>query len=212
MGATDTAARSSVFGSILADTPLARWADARSTVAAPASAVIGSAWQLNWAAGVIAASVLADSAMEHYRGDFHNPAMVTPLVTAAASIAVSLHGLADAAPVSHTARDVTYAAAAAVGVVGTGFHVFNVTKRVGGLSWQNLFYAAPLGAPMAMTLSSGMPSLWKRSAMVWLPMPVRCTRGAPQRLVVELDDGRTPGCRAMRMPPHLGWIVTWIVT
>ena len=41
---------------------------------------------------MIAASVLADSAMEHYRGEFHNKAMWTPIVSAALSLAVSLHG------------------------------------------------------------------------------------------------------------------------
>ena len=43
--------------------------------------------------------------------------------------------------------------AAATGLIGTGFHIYNVTKKSGGLSWQNLFYGAPLGAPMAILLS-----------------------------------------------------------
>ena len=34
-----------------------------------------------------------------------------------------------------------------------GFHVYNVLKRPGGLVWQNLFYGAPIGAPMAILLS-----------------------------------------------------------
>ena len=114
---------------------------------------LGAGRQLNRAAGTIALSVLIDSAMEHFRGDFHNPFMVTPLLTSVASLAVSVHGGADARGSSHTGRDITYAAAGLVGIVGTGFHVYNVTRRVGGFSWQNLFYGAPLGAPMAMALS-----------------------------------------------------------
>ena len=47
------------------------------------SAAVRSARRMNSAAGVIATAVLADSAVEHYRGSFHNKAMVTPLVTAA---------------------------------------------------------------------------------------------------------------------------------
>ena len=43
--------------------------------------------------------------------------------------------------------------AALTGVAGTGFHVYNIAKRPGGFAWQNLFYGAPLGAPMAMLLS-----------------------------------------------------------
>ena len=42
--------------------------------------------------------------------------------------------------------------AAATGLIGTGFHIYNVGKKAGGFSWQNLFYGAPLGAPMAILL------------------------------------------------------------
>ena len=41
------------------------------------TAVVTAARRLNRAAGVIAMSVLIDSAMEHYRGSFHNKAMFT---------------------------------------------------------------------------------------------------------------------------------------
>jgi hypothetical protein len=59
-------------------------------------------------------------------------------------------------------RDVVYAVAGIVGLIGTGFHIFNVTKKVGGFSWQNLFYSAPLGAPAAMSLSGLMGFLAER--------------------------------------------------
>ena len=58
-------------------------------------AAVRAAKRMNRAAGMIATSVLADSAIEHYRGSFHNKAMVIPLVTAALSLAVSAHGSAD---------------------------------------------------------------------------------------------------------------------
>jgi hypothetical protein len=45
-----------------------------------------------------------------------------------------------------------YALAGLTGVVGTAFHLYNVGKRPGGFCWQNLFYAAPLGAPTAISL------------------------------------------------------------
>ncbi len=57
-------------------------------------AAVRAARRLNRAAGVLAASVLADSAVEHYRGAFQNRAMFTPLVTASLSLAVSAHGTA----------------------------------------------------------------------------------------------------------------------
>ena len=43
--------------------------------------------------------------------------------------------------------------ALATGIVGTGFHLYNITKRPGGFGWLNLFYAAPLGAPAALSLA-----------------------------------------------------------
>ena len=109
--------------------------------------------RLNRAAGTLALSVLADSAVEHYRGSFENRAMYTPLVSATLTLLASAHGVADRREAAHVGRDVTYVLAAAVGLVGTGFHLYNIGKREGGFSWLNLFYAAPLGAPAALSLS-----------------------------------------------------------
>ncbi|HEX4098583.1 MAG TPA: hypothetical protein VHX64_17790, partial [Caulobacteraceae bacterium] len=36
---------------------------------------------------------------------------------------------------------------------GLGFHAYNVLKRPGRLSWHNLFYGAPVGAPVALLLA-----------------------------------------------------------
>ena len=126
------------------------------------SDAVRSARRMNRAAGVIATAVLADSAVEHYRGSFHNKAMVTPLVTAALSLAVSAHGNADKRPAAHHVRDGVYAIAALTGLVGTCFHIFNVSQKPGGFSWQNLFYSAPIGAPAALTLSGVMGFLAER--------------------------------------------------
>jgi hypothetical protein len=117
------------------------------------SPTVLAARRLNRAAGTLAASVLADSSVEHYRGSFKNKAMFTPLIVSALTLAISLHGTADMRPIAHKVRDITYLFAAATGLLGTGFHIYNVGKKVGGFSWQNLFYAAPLGAPMAILLS-----------------------------------------------------------
>lgn len=123
---------------------------------------VPTARRLNRAAGVIAAAVLADSAVEHYRGSFHNKAMLAPLLTAALSLAVSVHGNADPRPAAHRVRDGVYAAAALTGVVGTGFHLFNIGKKPGGFSFQNLFYSAPVGAPAALILSGLLGFLAER--------------------------------------------------
>lgn len=127
----------------------------------PRSAV-RAAQRMNRAAGVLAVAVLCDSALEHYRGSFHNPGMFAPLLGASLSLAVSAHGHADPSPVAHRVRDAVYAAAAWTGLAGTAFHIYNITKRPGGWSWQNLFYGAPLGAPAALTLSGATGFLAER--------------------------------------------------
>lgn len=116
-------------------------------------ATVVAARRLNRAAGTLAVSVLADSAVEHYRGSFKNKAMYTPLVISALAIAVSIHGTADRRRGAHALRDSVYATAAAAGLTGTGFHIYNVGRHTGGFCWQNLFYRAPLGAPIALLLS-----------------------------------------------------------
>ncbi len=126
------------------------------------TASIRAARRLNRAAGVLAASVLADSAVEHYRGGFRNKAMFTPLVTAGLSLAVSAHGNADGRPVAHRVRDAVYLLSAVTGAVGTAFHAYNIGKRPGGLRWETLFYAAPIGAPAALSLSGALGFLAER--------------------------------------------------
>jgi hypothetical protein len=116
-------------------------------------ATVKAARRLNRSAATLATSVLLDSAVEHYRGSFKNKAMFTPLIVSALTLAVSAHGTADKRPAAHDIRDLIYLVAALTGLAGTGFHVYNVTKRPGAMSWQNLFYGAPLGAPMAILLS-----------------------------------------------------------
>ncbi|MFM0642835.1 hypothetical protein PQR14_00775 [Paraburkholderia bryophila] len=110
----------------------------------------------NHSSALLALSVLADSAMEHYRGSFDNPAMYTPLVCATLSLLAGLHGGRDSQQHAHQVRHAIYLGAAVAGIAGTGFHLYNITKRPGGWSWNNLFHAAPVGAPMALLLSGAL--------------------------------------------------------
>lgn len=112
-----------------------------------------NARQLNVSSAVLALSVLADSGVEHYRGSFQNRAMYVPLGVAALTLGASLFGALDPRPRRHSTRDVVYAAAALTGIVGLGFHAYNIGKRPGGFSWLNLFYSAPIGAPGALVLA-----------------------------------------------------------
>lgn len=116
-----------------------------------------AARQLHAASALLAASVLLDSSVEHYRGSFENPGMYAPLLTSAAALANGISG-ASARPADPVLGRTGAAAAMAIGGAGTFFHVYNIIKRPGGLSWLNLFYAAPPGAPAALALS-GLVSL-----------------------------------------------------
>jgi hypothetical protein len=120
----------------------------------PAVSASAESRVLHGAAALLAGSVLADSAVEHYRGSFKNPGMYTPIITSALTM---LAGGSGAAGVSgrgpRRARAGLYATATAVGAAGTGFHLYNLLQRPGGLSWLNLFYSAPPGAPAALSLA-----------------------------------------------------------
>ncbi len=119
--------------------------------------------RLNRAAGILAGAVLLDSGMEHYRGSFHNKAMITPLIISTLSLIASMHGTSDTKTGAHRARDAIYVLAGVTGVIGTCFHLFNIGKRPGGLSWLNLFYGAPIAAPAALSLSGMLGYLAERT-------------------------------------------------
>jgi hypothetical protein len=96
--------------------------------------------------------VLADSALEHYRGRFRNRTMYVPLAVAARA----LWNNAAAGRQRRTkgrGKQWEHLGTTAIGAVGLGFHAYNVLKRPGRLSWHNLFYAAPAGAPAALSIA-----------------------------------------------------------
>jgi hypothetical protein len=130
--------------------------------APPIDAHIHAARAFNRSSALLAWSALADSAIEHYRGSFENRAMYTPLVVGTLSLAAGVHGGTDHVGSRHPIRNAIYLAAAGVGIAGTGFHLYNVTKRPGGFSWHNLFYGAPLGAPVALLLSGALGAVGER--------------------------------------------------
>lgn len=105
-------------------------------------------------ATMLAASVLMDSAMEHYRGSFRNPAMVLPIAASALSLGINGRASAGTAPAGRAGP--VHGAAAAIGAIGLGFHAYNITRRPGRISFTNLFYGAPVGAPAALILSGAI--------------------------------------------------------
>lgn len=113
-----------------------------------ADPVAACADSLKDGAVVLAGSVLLDSAFEHFRGNFRNRAMYVAPTTAAVSLAAALNR-----NVPRPLRSGIFTTGGTVGVAGLAFHAYNIMKRPGGLSWNNLFYAAPAIAPGAMVLS-----------------------------------------------------------
>jgi hypothetical protein len=137
---------------------------ARATLPRPASTPPPNkmAQQLNRASALLAGSALADSAVEHYRGSFHNNAMYLPLAIAAQTVVAGLHGSADRNVGADGRRDASHQLAVLNGIAGIAFHFYNIAKRPGGISWVNLFYAAPLGAPAALSLAGMLGLLAER--------------------------------------------------
>ena len=104
-------------------------------------------------AAILCVSVALDSAIEHYRGEFKDRAMfVGPTMallglSAAAYIAFRPERARDALP------KIALVTVGATGLIGLGFHTYNILKRPGELDALNLFYGAPMGAPAALTLA-----------------------------------------------------------
>jgi hypothetical protein len=112
-----------------------------------------AAQALGAGAAILCASVALDSALEHYRGEFKDRAMF-------AGPAMALLGIAAAGYVAfrpERANDrlpkTALVIVGATGLIGLGFHSYNILKRPGELDALNLFYAAPVGAPAALTLA-----------------------------------------------------------
>jgi len=112
-----------------------------------------AAQALGAGAAILCVSVALDSALEHYRGQFKNRAMfVGPTM--------ALVGAGTAACVAfrpERANDrlprIALLVVGASGLIGLGFHSYNILKRPGELNALNLFYGAPAGAPAALTLA-----------------------------------------------------------
>ena len=122
------------------------------------SAALDASTALRDGAAVLAVSVLADSALEHHRAEFAHRAMYIAPSVAAATLAALRRRASDES--AHPWQRVVLWTAVAAGLAGSGFHVSNLLRRPsalrradGSFSWLGLFYAAPLGAPIGMTLS-----------------------------------------------------------
>lgn len=109
---------------------------------------VGAATRARQASALLAAAVLADSTLEHYRARFRQPAMFAAPVLAGTTLFACARG-----DLRRDVAEVAFAGAVAGGVAGTMFHVRNLAGQPAAFSWHALFYGAPLGAPAALTLA-----------------------------------------------------------
>lgn len=105
---------------------------------------------LNTAAATLAAGVLTDSTAEHYRAGFHNQVMfVAPAVSTAALIAAAVSALTPNG--DRALPRAVFGLSVLTGLIGFGFHLTNVSRRVGGWRPENVFHGAPVAAPLAIS-------------------------------------------------------------
>lgn len=102
-------------------------------------------------AAVAMLSTTMEAALMHFRGAFHDPFMAVP-ATVPPITALVLAGAVFAPPLRKPARLLLRLTAAA-GIAGAGFHVYGVSRNMGGFHnlSQNLLNGPPIPAPPSFT-------------------------------------------------------------
>ncbi|HWJ38723.1 MAG TPA: hypothetical protein VNR86_08200 [Sphingomicrobium sp.] len=112
-----------------------------------------AAQALGAGAAILCISVALDSALEHYRGGFKDRAMFIGPTMALIGLGAATFLTLRPEGSSKRVPRIALVAVGATGLAGLGFHAYNILKRPGELDALNLFYAAPAGAPAALTLA-----------------------------------------------------------
>jgi hypothetical protein len=104
----------------------------------------------------VAAQLLlaVEAGYSHYQNYYGNPVQYVPVLLAPALALAQAAAEVSNVPMGRAGQrlEVVLAATAMLaGLVGFGFHIRNVRSRSGGFSWQNLFYGAPLVAPLQLS-------------------------------------------------------------
>ena len=145
--------------------PLAAVAVATLTTAAGIGWLLQRAWKprgdvrhraaqaLGAGAAILCVSVALDSALEHYRGEFKDRAMFLGPTMALLGIAAASYVAFRPERANERIPKLALISVGATGLIGMSFHAYNILKRPGELDALNLFYAAPIGAPAALTLA-----------------------------------------------------------
>jgi len=112
-----------------------------------------AAQALGAGAAILCVSVALDSAIEHYRGEFKDKAMFVGPTMALLGLGAATYVAFRPERANDTLPKIALFTVGATGLVGLGFHTYNILKRPGELDALNLFYGAPMGAPAALTLA-----------------------------------------------------------
>jgi hypothetical protein len=112
-----------------------------------------AAQALGAGAAILCVSVALDSALEHYRGEFKDRAMFIGPTMALLGFGAAAYIAFRPERANESLPKVALVTVGATGLIGLGFHAYNILKRPGELDSLNLFYAAPAGAPAALTLA-----------------------------------------------------------
>ena len=112
-----------------------------------------AAQALGAGAAILCVSVALDSALEHYRGEFKDRAMFVGPSMALLGIAAATYVAFRPERANDRLPKVALVTVGATGLIGLGFHAYNILKRPGEIDALNLFYGAPFGAPAALTLA-----------------------------------------------------------
>jgi len=112
-----------------------------------------AAQALGAGAAILCVSVALDSALEHYRGAFRDRAMFIGPTMALLGLGAATYVAFRPERANEDVPKFALFAVGATGLIGLGFHAYNILKRPGELRALNLFYGAPAGAPAALTLA-----------------------------------------------------------
>ena len=145
--------------------PLVAVAAATMTAAAGIGWLLQRAWKpkgnkeqrvaqaLGAGAAILCVSVALDSAIEHYRARFNDRAMFVGPTMALLGLSAATYIAFRPDRANESLPKIALVTVGTTGLIGLGFHAYNILKRPGELSALNLFYGAPAGAPAALTLA-----------------------------------------------------------
>ena len=112
-----------------------------------------AAQALGAGAAILCVSVALDSALEHYRGEFKDRAMFVGPTMALLGLGAAIVDRVPPERADERLPELALSAVGATGLIGLGFHAYNILKRPGELDALNCSTARPIGAPAALTLA-----------------------------------------------------------